>query len=370
MSSVLNNKFRGAIAGSILGYCFGLHYASIYQSEASLKIGYGLDWSWLASQNPTCSPISNVPPASNPPAINPLASNASVQYLNILTQLFTIGLAGNDHHLIRPTDSSVINSNDSVVPLESMLNVLSFLLMAQKTSLMNAQEENFSGAFTSSPKSTIEAVLMLLPVLLLYHDDVPRQQQQIEQWQLALQLPKSWLSTFDAIGAMVGQAVRSHRAEQYNPNSLMHWFQTDTNLHSFHPNVHGYHKAPISGGGVLHISGGYELTILSLLYFSRKALMDWSSLPLIMGITGALAGSQGGFTRLPLVWRHSMNIHWQELRSQSLRGQGLSQNFCPPLTPDWSTGLLYAWSGCERTLPLGTSARRPTLTTDVARTIP
>lgn len=322
--SSLSNQFRGAIAGSILGYWIGLHYSSTPGSAKDLTLGAGLDWSWLRSSD----------------ASNPLVSPFSKRYISILTQLFTVGLEGTEQKAIEPVHNHTPQNNDSMVPLETMLRVLN-TLMDQKSKSINDGGNEACWLGTNTINSSIEALFIVFPILLLHHDHRVQQQHLVKQWLLPVQPPSAWLSDIESIGRTVSQMMQADRTTQQQNPLLGYQIHSDTRLD---PSVQVIHET------VLYSFGSYELALLSLLCFSQTSDIQWHLLPLMTGITGGLVGSKGGFTRLPLVWRNFMNNHQQYL----------SQKFCPSHL-DWSARLTAIWSGCEvgcvpiRTIPYPTT---------------
>ena len=325
--SSLNNKFKGAIAGSILGYWIGLHYSSTPHLARCLTIGTGLDWSWLSSSD------------ASPPSASALAK----RYTSILNQLFNVGLEGADQETIGPDDDHTSQANDSMVSLESMLRVLNNLMDQPSKSINDGGNDPY-WLGVNTINSSIEAIFVLFPILLLHHDHGVRQQHLVKQWLLPVQPPKAWLSDFEIVGRTVSQMMQADSTKQQKNVLLSHRIHSETKLD---PNVYESCKA------VLHSFGSYELAILSLICFSKTSDIQWHLFPLMAGLTGGIVGSQCGFTRLPLVWRNVMNNHQQSL-SQNVPSQPL----------DWSARFTAIWSGCEvgcgpsRTIPYPTTTSR------------
>ncbi|MEM9213154.1 MAG: hypothetical protein AAGD25_02310 [Cyanobacteria bacterium P01_F01_bin.150] len=261
----------------------------------------------------------------------------SEQYVFVLTQLFAAGLREQDTVAIAPVYAlNRRNDNDAVTVPLSVIKILDSLVTdaplfrIDKSSSNDDDVNMLSGMGISPFQLDLEAIFVLFPLLLFYYEDVKKQQYAIRQCLLPTQ-KETWWSAFKTIGEAVGWAMQADYSSQQRSLGPEHNIYTDATHVQSYPSLHAIRDAFFYG------SKSYELAILSTVFFHQEHSVEDKRLPLITGITGGLVGSHIGFNRLPLIWRHFMHSH----------RDNLNQSSCVSHYPDWSTRFTAMWSGSE-----------------------
>ena len=312
----LIDQFRGAIAGAMLGYLTGLHYSSIYPPTHPLSlIGPSLDWSWLTSPNQRIGSSENVQEV--------LALYCTIGHKLFWTEGTRIQ-AKRRHQVIHASsnDHTAHSNNSSIVPILDMLRTLKHLVEGYPATMQDAPKLTLLDPITAD-RNPLQAIFALLPILLLYHDNMAKQQDWIASWLQYWEYPNEWLPNFSTVGLTLAQAMRDRTTEEKSKSRELQ------SVDGLHPSI--YHSC----NTFLYSSSHYEMGLLGILYRYARLEKDWATLPLVMGLNGSLWGCKVGFAGLPLIWRHTMTTYKQSLTLHTDASQG----------HDAGTQLMALWSG-------------------------
>ena len=309
LSSIISNRFNGAIAGATLGYLFGVGYQELYSSQAYLQ---------RANSFQECWPYLHSDQSSQPP-----------QLFRQLA-IFSETLEG--------------SSDDSaVLPLIGLFKVLEGVVRQQTCDIQDALW--LQPLIHRSLHRPIQAVPLLLPIMLFYHDNVIRQQAMMGQLLAQWGKDEEWSRDVLLVGimlasAMTGQVMKGQPFCQ-NDTQLFSEFPLDLDIVMPPSSIH------LSCTAFLRNPDSYEISVMALMQqiLKRQQVMKTSSRqgslyqgdgPLMSGLLGALLGSHSGLSGLPLAWRYllssptAQSLGWETSR-QKLLG--------------WGTKLAAMWCG-------------------------
>ena len=341
MPFVLINKFRGAIAGSILGYLIGLHYSSTYQTS-NTPISSALDLSWLAHPQQDAEGV----------------SEETVQ--GLLALFFNATHENSSPEMSHPQDmydtpnvpvsahlQAKSDINRAIAPILQMLEVLTHLVDDRSTTL-SGHTNPTPLRLSVAESHPLQAIFTLFPILLLYHESTAKQQRLVEPWLQQWQYLNSeeWSIDFRAVGLCLAQAIQSNSNTSLGQNVTLR----ERPSHHERPLGNSVNRVPTAElkaessdrlhpsirsccDAFLNYSSSYEMGTLSLLHTRSKK--DWAILPLMTGLTGSLLGCNEGFSGLPLIWQHTISSYQRSLTA--------SPHANPKL--DRGTKLAALWSG-------------------------
>jgi len=252
--SSLLSRFQGAIAGAILGYLIGDYYAGAGMTRPC-RSTQTLDLSWLSE--PTTR--GRTSPLFYPKDSWDVAS----------------GTGGEGNAAI----------DLSLVPLLNAMVDMVDLGLSRGYAYSDADLQTFQ----SIPKSSTQAALILLPLLLLHHENPMNQRRAIAQALALWSAPSHWEHDVMILGATLSTALLPTLgiSPELAPSTL-HQSGAEFTCHCFLCQPHSYEM------GLMALVNHYPSPPMDENWFAMTALL------------GAFLGGHGGFYGLPLRWQYAM----------------------------------------------------------------
>ncbi|NEQ97611.1 MAG: hypothetical protein F6K30_12970 [Cyanothece sp. SIO2G6] len=361
----LSNRFQGAIAGAVLGYLIAVSYSD---PDQRCPLTQTLDLRWLSDLVGTKNSMAQgdkrllfYPQLHS--ATQPEPQQSTQGFLNSETDLETDFETDFETNL--ETDLSI---DLSLVPLlDAMVGVLDHCC-----NYGYASPDLDSSILGPTPQSAIQATLVLLPLLLLHHENQTRQKQAIASTLTQWSASKSWASEINILGTILATAlspnpgIRQRSSLAVATSRPLQSKPEDDITQLEHP-VTSEAKVIISC--FLHQPHSYEIGLMTLLthhfpnQIPNQSNQTDGERSAMAAILGALLGGYGGFSGLPLLWQYALEQSMPVARttattpvvtdashnhSQSAASGSPAKSLASKKLVFWSIQLMEVWSGISK----------------------